>query len=1207
VNCESKWKFWVDRGGTFTDVVACRPDGALVTHKLLSEDPEHYSDPALQGIRQLMGLGPDEAIPAARIEAVKMGTTIGTNALLERTGERVALAVTCGFRDLLRIGYQNRPNLFALNIALPELLYETVLEVDGRVLAEGQLDQEPDWPEARRKLQAVYESGIRSLAIVLMHAYRFPEHEKKLAVLAKSVGFEHISSSHEVSSLIKIVGRGDTAVVDAYLSPLLKRYIAGIRQGLGRDLTKLFFMQSHGGLTDERHFRGKDSILSGPAGGIVGAVKVSRQAGFRKIISFDMGGTSTDVAHYDGELERGFENEIAGVRLQAPMLQIHTVAAGGGSILHYEAGRLTVGPDSAGANPGPACYRRGGPLTVTDCNVMLGRLLPDYFPRVFGPRANEALDTQVVADKFADLADRINGESGGEHSCEDIAEGFLKIAVENMATAIKHISVHRGYNVKEYTLCCFGGAGGQHACQIADLLEIDTVFLHPFGGVLSAYGMGLAEQRTLKQRTVATPLCEEITPRLETIFAELEEEANREMSDHGSVRRHVARSLLLRYDGTETSLLVDYADVAEMNAAYARRHQQRFGFIYAERDVVVEAAVLELISSEAQVEPIAAGTTADPAAKPCAHTRMVASGGHVEAPIYRREEIPAGASIPGPAIIIEPTATIVVEPDWQACTNPDNHLVLKRVRPRPRRLAIGTSVDPIMLEIFNNRFMSIAEQMGFALQNSASSVNIRERLDFSCAVFDQHGGLVANAPHIPVHLGSMADSVASIHRQFADDMSPGDAYLLNSPYHGGTHLPDITVITPVFGTGERLLFYVASRGHHADVGGRTPGSMPPDSTRIDEEGVLCTGMKIVSNGSLHECELRKWLGGGIYPARNPDRNLADLRAQIAANTTGVKELLKLVDHYSLETVLAYMGHVMDNAEEAVRRILPTLREGTYCSPLDRGGQICVSISVNREQRTAVLDFTGTSERDPQSNFNTPSAVTKAAVLYVLRCLVEDEIPLNSGCLKPIRIVIPEGSLLDPQEPCAVVAGNVETSQVIVDTLLAAAGVLAASQGTMNNLTFGNERYQYYETICGGSGAGADFAGTSAVQTHMTNSRITDPEVLELRFPVVLERFAIRRGSGGQGRHPGGDGVVRRLRFLEPMTVAILSGRRQTVPFGLQGGQPGLSGKNWIVTAAGMRIDLAGCDSAQMTPGDAIVIETPGGGGNGDRNTQVQNT
>ena len=1195
------WQFCIDRGGTFTDVVGRRPDGAVVTHKLLSENPGHYEDAALQGIRDLLRLAPDEPIPADAIESVKMGTTVATNALLERKGEATVLVITKGFGDALRIGYQNRPRLFARHIVLPEMVYERVIEVDERVGASGEVLKAPDLDSAREALQAVYDSGIRSAAIVFMHAYGFGDNERAVADLARQVGFTQVSASHEVSPLMKLVSRGDTAVVDAYLSPILRRYVDGIASALGE--TRIMFMQSNGGLTDARLFQGKDSILSGPAGGVVGMARTAAMAGFTQVIGFDMGGTSTDVSHFDGTFERAFETLVGGVRLRAPMMHIHTVAAGGGSILHFDGARVRVGPDSAGANPGPACYRRGGPLTVTDCNVMLGKIQPRFFPRVFGPDADKPLDDAEVHLRFDVLARDITAATGDERSPEEVAEEFLRIAVENMTNAIKHISVQRGYDVTEYTLNCFGGAGGQHACMVADALTLNRVFIHPYAGVLSAYGMGLADVRALRQRSVEARLEAGLTAELAAQLAVLEDDARAEVLDQGVKSDHITvlRKVHLRYDGTDTALVVDFTERARMEAAFTKAHQRRFGFVMPGRGHVVELVSVEAIGTTDTVEDAEIAPIPGVAAlKPLDVVRMYSGGVRHRTPVFNREALLPGDRIDGPAIIAEANATTVVEPGWVAQLNRHGHLILTRSQPRPAQVAVGTDVDPVMLEIFSNLFMASAEQMGATLSNTALSVNIKERLDFSCAVFDREGNLVANAPHIPVHLGSMGESVQTVMREGAGAIKPGNVYVSNAPYNGGTHLPDVTVVTPVFDeAGEEILFFVASRGHHADIGGITPGSMPPDSRTVEEEGVLIDNVLLVEQGRFREAEMLELLASGPWPARNPHQNIADLSAQIAANEKGVQELHGMVGHFGLDVVRAYMGHVQDNAAESVRRVLDGLTGGAFTYEMDDGARIEVRITIDKGARRAVIDFTGTSEQRP-SNFNAPFAVCRSAVLYVFRTLVDDDIPLNAGCLTPLDIIVPEGCMLNPRYPAAVVAGNVETSQAVVDALYGALGVMAAAQGTMNNLTFGNDRHQYYETVCGGSGAGPDFDGTDAVHTHMTNTRLTDPEVLEWRYPVRVEDFSIRRGSGGRGRRKGGDGVVRRIRFLEPMTVAIVSGHRRVNPYGMAGGGAGAVGHNRIEPAdpGAPAVELGGTDKTEAGAGDVFVIETPGGGGYG---------
>jgi 5-oxoprolinase (ATP-hydrolysing) len=1192
------WDFWIDRGGTFTDIVARAPSGELVAHKLLSENPEQYEDAALQGIRDLLQVPSNAALPTDKIGAVKMGTTVATNALLERNGDRVLFLTTRGFADALNIGYQNRPHLFKLKIDKPSMLFEDVAEVTERVSADGEIWNPIDLNETRAALKSAYAKGIRSVAICFMHGYRFHDHEKQAANVAQELGFTQISVSHDVSPLMKFVGRGDTTVVDAYLSPILRRYVDQVAEALGtgdaEGQTQLFFMQSSGGLTDASLFQGKDAVLSGPAGGVIGAVETAALAGFDKIIGFDMGGTSTDVCHYDGTLERTFETEVAGVRLRAPMMQIHTVAAGGGSILAFDGARLRAGPASAGANPGPTSYRKGGPLTVTDANVALGKIIPDYFPHVFGPDANEPLNADAARQGFVKQSESIGGRTP-----EEIADGYLAIAVENMAQAIKKISVQRGYDVTTYALACFGGAGGQHACLVADALGMENIYFHPFSGILSAYGMGLADIRTTREEAVEKLFDPRLMETLTPAISHLTNTTRAELGSQGLADTQIGTvtRLHLRYQGTDTALILDY-DSTDIRRSFENAHQLQFGFFDPDRPIIVEALSVEAIGKDARAEEtLAELPPREGPAKPEHSTRFFSQGDWHEANVYLRDELRPGDDLAGPTLIIEPNATIVVEAGWSAEVTPLNHIVLTRTSARTARLAIGTQVDPVMLEIFNNLFMSVAEQMGFTLQKTAHSVNIKERLDFSCAVFDRDGGLVSNAPHMPVHLGSMGASVKTVIDQNAD-MSPGDVFVLNAPYNGGTHLPDITVVAPVYDeTSSTRLFYVAARGHHADIGGIAPGSMPASSKTVTDEGVLIDNFKLMDQGEFREEALRTLLTGAPFPARNPDQNIADLRAKVAACEKGAQELRKMVAQYGLKVVNAYMGHVQDNAEESVRRIIGGLNDSSYEQHMDDGSVIKVAITINKEMRAATIDFTGTSPVRP-NNLNAPSAVCRAAVLYVFRCMVDDDIPLNDGCLKPLTLIIPEGSMLNPSYPAAVVGGNVETSQAVTDALFGALGALAAAQGTMNNLTFGNDTHQYYETICGGAGAGPGFDGADAVHTHMTNSRLTDPEILEWRFPVVLDEFSIRENSGGSGKHRGGNGVHRAIRFREPMHVSILSTHRKIAPSGLEGGSDAALGRNAILRADGTLEDLDSLAECDVEAGDTIIIDTPGGGGYG---------
>ncbi|MFJ5224466.1 hydantoinase B/oxoprolinase family protein [Streptomyces sp. NPDC088400] len=1215
-----RWEFWIDRGGTFTDVVGRRPDGELVTRKLLSHHPERHDDAAVAGIRLLLGLGPHDPVPADRVDVVKMGTTVATNALLERRGEPTVLLITEGFRDALRIAYQNRPRLFDRHIVLPEAVYERVIEVPERTDAHGATVRPLDTEAVAAALRTAYEDGFRSAAVVLMHGYRHPAHESAVADAARAAGFTQVSCSHEVSPLIKLVPRGDTTVVDAYLSPILRRYvdeIAGELPGI-----RLMFMQSNGGLREAAHFRGKDAVLSGPAGGVVGMARTSGQAGFGRVIGFDMGGTSTDVSHYAGAFERELGTQVAGVRMRAPMMSIHTVAAGGGSVLHFDGQRYRVGPDSAGAVPGPACYRRGGPLTVTDANVMLGRVQPAHFPTVFGPHGDQPLDTEVVRELFAARAEEVRKATGVRRAPEEVAAGYLEIAVLNMANAVKKISVQRGHDITRYALTSFGGAGGQHACAVADALGIGTVIVPPLAGVLSAYGIGLADATAMREQSVEAELDDGTLLRVRELCDALAGRTRAELRadsvPDSAVTTHAR--VLLRYAGTDASLPVELAGVAAMTGAFEREHRARYGFTM-DKPLIVEAVSVEAVgTSGPHTAPYAPHRAAhadrpggsEPYAdrpgegEPYASVRMFTEGRLRDTPLYRREDLRLSGTVTGPAVIAEADATTVVEPGWQAAVGEFGHLLLTRVRPRPARAAVGTDVDPVLLEVFNNLFMAIAEQMGVRLENTAHSVNIKERLDFSCALFDADGNLIANAPHMPVHLGSMGDSIKEVLRRNEGTLRAGDVYAINDPYHGGTHLPDVTVVTPVFGEtpgessgggGERPAFLVASRGHHAEIGGISPGSMPAFSRTVHEEGVLFDNWPLVRDGRFREAETRELLTTAPYPSRDPDSNLADLRAQIAANEKGIGELRRMTREFGTDVVQAYMGHVRSNAEESVRRIIAGLHDGSYRYETDGGAVINVALSVDREARGAVLDFTGSSPQLP-GNFNAPTSVVMAAVLYVFRTLIADDIPLNSGCLEPLEVRVPDGSMLAPAFPAATVAGNVETSQAVTGALYAALGVQAEGSGTMNNVAFGNDRVQYYETIANGSGAGDGFDGADAVQTHMTNSRLTDPEVLEWRYPVRVDSFAVREGSGGAGRWRGGDGVVRRLRFLEPMTVTLLCGHRRIPPYGMAGGGTGALGGNTVERADGTVTPLRGVDLVEMDRDDVLTIRTPGGGGYG---------
>ncbi|MEU1278326.1 hydantoinase B/oxoprolinase family protein [Streptomyces sp. NPDC005805] len=1212
-----RWEFWVDRGGTFTDIVGRRPDGRLVSRKLLSHDPGRRRDAAVEGIRLLLDVPEGAPVPADRVASVRMGTTVATNALLERRGEPTVLVITEGFRDALRIAYQNRPRIFDRHIVLPEAVHERVVEVPERVDAHGRTVRPLDEDAVVERLAAARADGLTSAAVVLVHGYRHPGHERRVAAIAGRLGFTQVSCSHEVSPLIKLVPRGDTTVVDAYLTPVLRRYVDEVAAEL-RGI-RLMFMQSNGGLREADHFRGKDAVLSGPAGGVVGMARTSARAGYERVVGFDMGGTSTDVSHYAGEFERELGTQVAGVRMRAPMMSIHTVAAGGGSVLHFDGRRYRVGPDSAGAVPGPACYRRDGPLTVTDANVMLGRVQPGHFPAVFGPDGDQPLDAETVRARFTDLAAEVGRATGTPRTPEDVAAGFLEIAVLNMANAVKKISVQRGHDITRYALTSFGGAGGQHACAVADALGVDTVLVPPLAGVLSAYGIGLADATAMREQSVEAELDEESAGRVRGLCDRLAEETRGELLADGVPDEAITTRarVLLRYAGTDASLPVPLGGAAGMRAAFEELHRARYAFT-TEKPVVVEAVSVEAIGAadegrgggEGRGSPVVgagpgggsvAGRGADGVGRPvpggaAEQVRMHVAGESRTVPLVRRDALRAGDELTGPAVVAEADATTVVDAGWRAVAGEAGHLILHRAEPRPGRTAAGTEVDPVLLEVFNNLFMSIAEQMGVRLENTAHSVNIKERLDFSCALFDADGNLIANAPHIPVHLGSMGESIKEVLRRNEGRMRPGDVYAINDPYHGGTHLPDVTVVTPVF-DGDALRFLVASRGHHAEIGGITPGSMPAFSRTVEEEGVLFDNWLLVRDGRLREEETRELLAAARHPSRAPDTNLADLRAQIAANEKGIAELRRITEEFGLDVVQAYMRHVRDNAEESVRRIVAGLSDGEYRYETDGGAVIRVAVRVDRAARSAVIDFTGTSPQRP-GNDNAPSSVVMAAVLYVFRTLVGEDIPLNSGCLEPLDVRIPEGSMLAPVYPAATVAGNVETSQAVTGALYAALGVQAEGSGTMNNLTFGNDRVQYYETIASGAGAGGDFDGADAVQTHMTNSRLTDPEVLEWRHPVRVDSFRLRTGSGGRGHRHGGDGVVREIRFLEPMTVTLLTGHRRVAPYGMAGGEPGALGENRVMRADGRTERLEGVDTVEVGPGDVLVVSTPGGGGYG---------
>jgi len=1187
-----KWQFWIDRGGTFTDIVALRPDGRLDTAKLLSENPEQYADAAAEGIRRFV-------TKSDRIEAIKMGTTVATNALLERRGTPTALIVTQGFRDALAIGYQNRPDIFALNIIKPVPIYERVVEARERVSAAGETITPLDEDGIRASLQLCFDDGLRSVAICLVHGYRHSQNEKRIGQLATEIGFTQVSLSHDVESLIKFVSRGETTLADAYLTPVLNNYIEGLQSELASVATpeRLLFMQSNGGLTLAESFRGKNSVLSGPAAGVVGMVETASKIGFERLIGFDMGGTSTDVSAWSGEYERSNDSEVAGVRLRAPMMKIHTIAAGGGSILQYKDERFQVGPKSAGADPGPACYRRTGPLTVTDANVLLGRIAIDYFPSVFGPDAKQPLDDEIVRQKFTELAQDVSAETA-----EKVAEGFLTVAVESMANAIRKITIERGEDVRDFVLCCFGGAGGQHACKVAEVLGMKKIWLHPMAGVLSAYGMGLSDIRVEKQQTAEVPFNDDEIALLQPVIASLQRQCDASLAAQNvpEGNRAFRVSLGLRISGSDTVLDVASDSAANMIESFSTIYRSRFG---AEPDpgqllvatLHVEGTGIEQVFRDPLIER-ASETDA------VSNTKMWVDDSWLDVPVYDRDKLGSGVQIDGPAIVAESNGTTVIDAGWSGSVNEYGHLLLElsgAVVSAPQETE--TTPDPVRLEVFNRLFMHIAEQMGTVLQSTALSVNIRERLDFSCALFDAEGRLVSNAPHMPVHLGSMGESVRSVIAACGDELGPGDAIMLNSPYNGGTHLPDITVVTPWFSDSDTPMFFLASRAHHADIGGITPGSMPSESHHIDEEGVLIDNFWLVRSGKLQTEAVAHLLAAAKYPARNPRQNIADLKAQLAANQQGIRQLEKAIERYGMATVQSYLGFVRENAATSVRRLIGSLENGQFAYELDSGEFIRARIEVDHQRQQASIDFTGTSPQSG-SNFNAPEAVTRAAVLYVFRSLIREEIPMNEGCLEPLRINIPKGSMLSPAYPAAVVAGNVETSQCVTDTLYGALGALAASQGTMNNFTFGNDDVQYYETICGGAGAGPGFDGADAVHTHMTNSRMTDVEVFEQNFPVMVESFAIRKeGSGGAGKWRGGDGSVRKLKFVEPVEAAILSNHRRIAPFGMDGGQSAKTGTNTVIRNNGKPEKLSATVTVKLAAGDVIIIETPGGGGFGAKN------
>ncbi len=1049
-------------------------------------------------------------------------------------------------------------------------------------------------------LRRCLDEGVTSVAICLVHGYRYPQHEDRIAEIANKIGLQQVSVSHDVESLIKFVSRAETTLADAYLTPVLDNYIGSLKKALKKIAKpkRLLFMQSNGGLVLAENFRGKNSVLSGPAAGVVGMVETASKAGFKRLIGFDMGGTSTDVSAWSGEYERSNDSEVAGVRLRAPMMKIHTIAAGGGSILKYQDQRFKVGPDSAGADPGPACYRRDGPLTVTDANLLLGRIPVDHFPGVFGPDADQKLDLEVVHKRFDALVRQISADDVSAVTPESVAGGFLTVAVESMANAIRKITIGRGEDVRDFVLCSFGGAAGQHACKVAEVLGIKEIWLHPLAGVLSAYGMGLSDIRVEKQLSVEVAFTRETLQQLRRDIESLQSGCDESLAEQNvpQEKREFNVILGLRISGSDTILEVQYGDAASMVDAFSDAYRNRFGGEPDSDQLLIATLRVEGTGIEQEFSDPVIG--AQETTEPAGSAKMWVADQWRDVPIYKRDQLGSGSALAGPAIVAETNATTVIDDGWSGTVNDQGHLLLERQSEWAEdRIADESSPDPVRLEVFNRLFMHIAEQMGTVLQNTALSVNIRERLDFSCALFDDEGRLVSNAPHMPIHLGSMGESVRSVIAATGSELQPGDAIMLNSPYNGGTHLPDITVVTPWFADSDTPRFFLASRAHHADIGGITPGSMPSASHHIDEEGVLIDNFWLVRAGEFQLDAVTKLFAGTKYPARNKKQNIADLKAQLAANQQGIRQLRKAIERYGMATVQNYLRFVRENAATSVRRLLGTLKDGEFTYELDSGEVICARIAVDHTQREAMIDFAGTSPQS-ESNFNAPEAVTRAAVLYVFRSLIEEEIPMNEGCLEPLKIKIPQDSMLSPSYPAAVVAGNVETSQCVTDTLYGALGVLAASQGTMNNFTFGNDKVQYYETICGGAGAGAGFHGADAVHTHMTNSRLTDPEVFEQNFPVMVESFSIRKDSGGNGKWHGGNGSVRRLRFTEPVQAAILSNHRRVAPFGLEGGESARTGINRIMRADGTEEHVSGTATVQFEEGDTIIIETPGGGGFG---------
>ncbi len=1220
-----RWRFAVDRGGTFTDIVGIAPGGALHTGKLLSVS-DTYEDAGVEGIRRMLNIAPGERLDASVIDVLRIGTTVATNALLERKGEPTALCTTAGFEDLLAIGNGARPELFNLKVEKPPPLYSLVEGVRETVDARGRVIAPLDIGGAEKTLERIRKSGFDNLAIVLKHSWKNPAHEQLLGRIAlEKAGFRHVILSHEVMPLLNFLKRGQTTMIEAYLGPVLFAYAQTLKRLVGE--VAIEFMQSSGGLVDANLLKAKDTILSGPAGGVIGFSSIAKRLEIPQSIGFDMGGTSTDVSRYDGAYNHVFESSIDGVPFHTDMLDVETVASGGGSILTFDGERLRTGPESAGSDPGPACYGLGGPLTVTDANMLLGRIVPEFMPRTFGKTRDRMPDIEAARKLFTALTERIERETGISYSPPELAAGFLRVANETMCRAMKKISVARGYDIRRHALVSFGGAASQHACDIANLLDIGTVVVPLHSSVLSAYGIAVADRTERTVRAVMRPLTADL-PR--TLLGAAKTSALpviHTLRSASGTEPLTTVSLDMRPRGADTWLPIPCASgtgdtivfksAGEIRRAFEREYLARFGFRPDDPapEVVNMRTETRIATSLAPDEFDRDTPTRQVRKSEAVFSRPVwIDSGFEQVPVFDRTRLSPGDCIDGPAMIADDQLTLLVQKGFAARVDGREAVVLENkngpTEAGAHEAEAFAGPDPVMLEVCNNLFMNVAEQMGHTLSNTAHSVNMKERHDFSCALFDGKGNLVSNAPHIPVHLGAMEATVRHIIDENRSGMREGDMYLANDPHRGGSHLPDMTIVTPFFSDGGPPAFFLANRGHHADIGGIRPGSMPPSSRSIEDEGVVIGNFLLVRGGRLREREVRRLLSSGPYPARNIEERLSDLKAQVAANNRGVTELQRIMARYGRDVVERYMRYIQDNARRAMQRALGNIagESGFFHSGfedrMDNGAKIAVSITVRTEQGKkprALIDFTGTSPEDP-GNINAPQAVTRAAVLYVLRGLIEEDIPLNAGCLEPVEILVPGGSLLNPSNRAAVAVGNVETSQRIVDVLLGALGKAAASQGTMNNLLFGrpdDSGGQYYETIPGGSGALEGHCGASGVQVHMTNTRITDPEVLEERFPeVAVTGFSLRRCSGGAGRWRGGDGVRRALLFNTPMQVTVISERRKASPFGLDGGKPGMRGVNRLIAEDGREIRLEGRVDRIVEPGETIVIETPGGGGYG---------